>query len=117
MNDKNNEKKKKYQREYHAKRQKDNPEYVREQVRKSRKKARTRALRILGDVCNHCGFTDVRALQIDHREGGGSAKRKHGGTAAINFDVPKHPELYQLLCANCNWIKRVENKENVPPME
>lgn len=72
---------------------------------------RQEAFRILGDVCSRCGFTDVRALQIDHKDGGGTSDRKIHGTVWVAYDVPKHPELYQLLCANCNWIKRVENGE------
>jgi hypothetical protein len=71
-----------------------------------------------GDIkCKRCGFTDIRALQIDHINGGG------------NKDVKKYDNLYkyykwlnslssielkkeyQILCANCNWIKRWENGE------
>jgi hypothetical protein len=68
------------------------------------------------------GCTDVRALQFDHVRGGGSAELRqgYGGGLAhlyrIRTDI-KYAELtnqrsdYQLLCANCNWIKRNENRE------
>ena len=28
-----------------------------------------------------------------------------------NFNTDQYGELYFVLCANCNWIKRYENKE------
>lgn len=69
---------------------------------------RSKAIEILGNKCVWCGFNDVRALQIDHMWGGG-CKEQHrvSVTRILNGD---HDDL-QLLCANCNWIKRVENKE------
>jgi hypothetical protein len=51
---------------------------------------RLSVLEALGGECIRCGFDDKRALQIDHIKG---------------------ENKYQLLCANCNWIKRVENNE------
>jgi len=58
-------------------------------------------------------YTDVRALQIDHINGGGRQQRKMmNSTERFYKYVLSHPEEFQLLCANCNQIKRVENKEN-----
>ena len=77
------------------------------------KNAKTRAFGLLGDKCAKCGWTDIRALQIDHIIPIGDANRRilnHRGTKLYR-DVFKHPEYYQLLCANCNWIKRAENNE------
>ena len=66
---------------------------------------------ILGKVCVKCGFDDIRALQIDHIFGGGT-KEFRGKTAHGKLKLIKaSPERYQLLCANCNWIKRYENGE------
>lgn len=66
---------------------------------------------ILGQECSNCGFSDIRALQIDHVNGGGSKARKsHSGTSGLYF-VLNNIHLFQILCANCNWIKRHENKE------
>lgn len=71
---------------------------------------------ILGNVCVKCGFMDIRALQIDHINGGGCKERKIGVHSMIAY-YSSHPdearEKLQILCANCNWIKRVENKEHV----
>ena len=63
-----------------------------------------------------CGFSDIRALQIDHINGGGyqeikknSAKRRY---KLVLVSVENKENKYQLLCANCNWIKRYEDKDN-----
>lgn len=65
----------------------------------------------LGNKCVKCGFMDWRALQIDHILGGGT-KETHGWSQSKFFDdVRSNREKYQLLCANCNSIKRIENGE------
>ncbi len=67
-----------------------------------------------GRKCNRCGFNDTRALQIDHVNGGGKNERKefkckmHAYYKKVLDD--KNGE-YQLLCANCNWIKRFTSNE------
>lgn len=70
-----------------------------------------------GAHCRKCGFADVRALQIDHINGGG---RKHRLNLGRGFgyqyyqdilDDPAIADKYQILCANCNWIKRHECNE------
>lgn len=70
---------------------------------------------ILGRVCKNCGFEDTRALQIDHVNGNGSIERKQitgSYYKHILIDLIKNPTKYQILCANCNWIKKDINKEN-----
>jgi hypothetical protein len=62
------------------------------------------------------GCTDRRCLQIDHVKGDGAKKRKsdssENGTVFYRKVLTTTPgEEYQLLCANCNWIKRHENRE------
>ena len=89
---------------------------VRQQIvdynRETRRSLKLQIFALLGDKCRHCGFTDVRALQIDHRQGGGK-KEIMAAKAYITYyrKVIKDLSPYQLLCANCNWIKRWENKE------
>lgn len=79
---------------------------------------RTRTLRAqgiekLGGKCIKCGFSDVRALQFDHINGGGKKEMKKKNAMARYLEVVNdNGTKYQLLCANCNWIKRVENGEN-----
>jgi hypothetical protein len=62
------------------------------------------------------GCTDKRCLQIDHVHGNGaklrkSARSEHGETFYKKVLKSVPGEDYQLLCANCNWIKRVLNNE------
>ena len=92
-----------------------NPEKHRESINKYRQRIRLAAIAILGGACVKCGFDDIRALQIDHINGGGGKELKisNGGNHMnkIIRSVLNKENKYQLLCANCNWIKRWENKE------
>jgi len=81
------------------------------------RKAQKRAFDVLGSACVNCGQADVRCLQIDHKLGGGCKERKQLDAAAIAVKARKNPDQYQILCANCNWIKRVKNKEHVHPCD
>lgn len=71
---------------------------------------------LLGDKCVICGFSDKRALEFDHINGGGSKQRKIlNSSKGIHAYYAERPELakkeLQVLCANCNRIKRCENRE------
>ena len=77
-----------------------------------RRSLRQQALKTLGNKCTQCGFTDYRALQIDHITGGGTQERLRIGDLAIHHRIIRGEPGYQLLCANCNWIKRAENDEH-----
>jgi DNA-binding XRE family transcriptional regulator len=76
---------------------------------------RRQAVEILGGCCAVCGYSDERALQIDHINGGGKKEIDNTTSYARHkwiIDYPdKAKKKYQILCANCNWIKRYENKE------
>ena len=79
---------------------------------------RRTVLQVLGDKCKICGFSDYRALQIDHIKGGGSKERKEKGFSSqfhrhVLNNFLNGENKYQLLCANCNWIKRFENKNEL----
>ncbi len=53
------------------------------------------------------GCTDVRCLQIDHVNNDGASSGDHGSGNRLYLKVINDTEgRYQLLCANCNWIKR-----------
>jgi hypothetical protein len=71
---------------------------------------RKRVLTKLGGKCVRCGFSDWRALQVDHvnRHGNGLTFYETYLDILENGDCDGE---YQCLCANCNWIKRYENKE------
>lgn len=114
-----------YQREYKKKWMADpiNRERMRELQRVWSKKQtferRMQVIQKFGGKCMTCGFSDWRALQIDHINGGGikefrdlyqmgkSRSRKYYYKALLTDTSGK----YQLLCANCNWIKKYERNE------
>jgi hypothetical protein len=83
-----------------------------------RRKKRREVIDALGGKCIKCGCSDWRCLQIDHINGGGSIELKEFNKKRIQY-YKKILELvltgknidYQLLCANCNWIKKFENDE------
>lgn len=73
----------------------------------------------LGGKCASCEITDLRVLQIDHVNGGGTKERKHLGNDMLYRKILRMDDSeiignYQLLCANCNLIKAFENKEIAP---
>jgi hypothetical protein len=76
---------------------------------------RDKVIEALGCKCVHCGFSDKRALQVDHKNGDGYGVRKHKGSAThwknVLGEIEAGSDRYQLLCANCNWIKRHNNGE------
>jgi len=81
--------------------------------RKRYEKLRNMVFNKLGNQCAKCGFKDRRALQLDHINGGGSRELKEIKATGIYLKILKSENVtdYQLLCANCNWIKRAEKKE------
>lgn len=69
----------------------------------------------LGNKCCRCGFEDERALQIDHVNGRGNHEvRNLSRNAYFKRVIADTEGRYQLLCANCNWIKRAERNESKP---
>lgn len=79
-----------------------------------RVKARQDIFNLLGNKCAHCGNTDPRVLQIDHKNGGGrkDTQNQRNSQAYYRKVLKLGSSSYQLLCANCNWIKRYENHEH-----
>ena len=66
--------------------------------------------------CIKCGFRDMRVLQFDHINGTGAKnKKKFKGQKTEMLYLYYHPleakKTIQVLCANCNWIKRYEKLE------
>lgn len=95
-------------------------------VSTNRRRLREQIFTLLGNRCvgPDCGWinedgtrgcTDIRCLQIDHKNGGGhQAVLKAGNNYEHLKEILRDPEIhehYQLLCANCNWIKRHLNNE------
>ena len=108
------EQRKIYNREYRANKA---PKYLESLAdrAKLRSALKEQLLDRLGPRCTRCGFSDVRILQFDHILGGGTEdKRKNPNVerkyqmwlADLNLEMK-----IQVLCPNCNWLKRVEQKE------
>lgn len=100
----------------------ENPATKRNSARKHNQKIREYIILFFGGKCVRCGFSDSRALQCDHINGDGYLERKdttRGGAGLslsyryrlVKNDPEKARSIYQLLCANCNQIKRDENYE------
>lgn len=66
-----------------------------------------------GAVCVGCGKTDRRCLQVDHinNDGGQHRRRLAEEDPQLKFyhwlKRENFPSGFQILCANCNWIKQV----------
>ena len=90
------------------------PEGMRARARLYHKRRRDAVVELLGGKCVRCGFDDDRALQVDHINGGGCQEKSSTTGIYYNFvinQIKSGDHHYQLLCANCNWIKRFENRE------
>ena len=76
------------------------------------RKVRLQALAAFGHECLGCGCSDGRVLQIDHIQGDGGAERRRYRGVSYYYHILKDPDpkRYQVLCANCNIIKREEEK-------
>lgn len=87
--------------------------------RKQRQRIRLSIIEFYGGKCVKCGITDWRVLQVDHINGGGCVERKkYNGSTGLYYNyklINTNPDLCrntrQLLCANCNTIKKVDNGE------
>lgn len=92
-------------------------EKVKERSNQAQKLLRESLFEILGKRCVKCGFNDPRILQIDHIKGGGVRELKKFGSSYSmwKFYLSNQHHIstnLQILCPNCNWIKRMENDEN-----
>lgn len=88
-----------------------NSETVNAQHKREYAKLRLRVITHLGEVCAQCGYNDVRALQLDHIAALRGKKRPLATTMLRRILSGEETNI-QLLCANCNWIKRLENHEH-----
>uniref|UniRef100_A0A6H1ZII1 Uncharacterized protein n=1 Tax=viral metagenome TaxID=1070528 RepID=A0A6H1ZII1_9ZZZZ len=126
-------------REWYHKQMETNPKFVerqRERIKKyyynhqdnmrdrNKRRSENRKIEVLayyggGKVaCVSCGFSDIRALSIDHVNGNGCEHRKEVGNGIhlYNWLVKNnYPEGYQTFCMNCQFIKRVVEKECTGP--
>ena len=63
-------------------------------------------------ACVKCGYSDLRALSIDHINGGGRKHNEEIKERIYDWLIKNNfPDGYQTLCMNDQWIKRAENNE------
>jgi hypothetical protein len=65
----------------------------------------------LGDCCVGCGHRDIRVLEMDHIHDDGAEDRRRfkGARSMLTYYLSRPDEArerLQLLCRNCNWLKR-----------
>ena len=81
------------------------------------RKHRVELVEFLGGVCVRCGVEDVRVLEVDHVDNDGAEDlKRYGINRNMYLHYNRHPELarekLQVLCSNCNSIKRYENRRH-----
>jgi len=102
-----------YLREYHRKHR----DRLEASSKRSRDKLKLEILTYYGNgecKCVRCGFSDIRALSLDHIiANGGKRKtlRSSGYSFYVTLKRQGFPEGYQTLCLNCQGIKQVEKRE------
>lgn len=96
-----------------------NPDKVKIYRQRASKNVRIRIIGLLGGRCSKCGISDIRVLQVDHINSDGAIERRKYKQSSLKskilrdlkIDLIEAKTRYQLLCANCNWIKVWEKKE------
>ena len=108
------EKRLEYKKNYYAENREAKLEHDRAGHAKRRAKQRQAIFDLLGRKCMRCGFDDIRALCVDHINGGGTEERTSLASphAVYKKVLASGGEGYQILCANCNQIKRYEENES-----
>lgn len=64
--------------------------------------------------CSTCGESRIDCLSIDHIDGGGEKHKRELGICGPVYNWLKkndYPPGFQVLCMNCQFIKRAENNE------
>jgi len=94
------------------KRRKANPDLHRKQSREAKARLKAALFDIYGHICARCGFDDKRALTLDHKLNNGNIERKELSERGVYVKARNNylPNEYQILCMNCQFIKRCEDK-------
>ena len=79
---------------------------------------------IYNGECNHCKQDDIRLLTIDHKEGGGTQERRTLNNRTLYRRLRDTVQYgtkevdsskYQVLCHNCQHLKKLGSKEYQQP--
>lgn len=73
---------------------------------------RDEMLKVFGGKCFECGSNDKRLLNFDHINP--RFKTGHRKNTRNEMEAKRHPERFQLLCANCHWLKTLKEAGCVP---
>lgn len=89
-----------------------NKEKLKQQNWEERQRLKREVVDAYGEKCP-CGYSDIRALCIDHIQGGGceELRLKTGSELYRWLRKNQYPEGFQTLCCNCNLIKAIDGKE------
>ncbi len=91
----------------------------RQRERRRRESTLTELLKEVGGKCALCDFADFRALQIDHIADDGHLENLSFRLNSVNFkrhvieSIRRNEGRYQVICANCNWIKEWERRRRL----
>ena len=93
--------------------QKDNADKRRDYANRKYRELKDIVISGYGGKCAFCGFSDTRALCIDHVNGNGIQERKTSCAISTIRKIIKEgfPKQYQILCSNCNLIKAIDKAE------
>jgi hypothetical protein len=95
-----------------------NPEKYAAQSRAAKARLKNKVFEMYGKKCAECGFSDIRALTLDHVLNNGARERDVLGERGVYRRAlqEENREEYQVLCMNCQFIKRIEaGKQNQYP--
>ncbi len=91
------------------------PIYIIDRVKRRYYNNRQKVLQhYLPSLTCKCGENDIRALSLDHINGKGCEdRRRFYNLSGFYTNIIKRgfPPKFQVLCMNCNIIKKMENKE------
>lgn len=66
---------------------------------------RLECIKHYGGKCACCGESEPKFLALDHIYGGGTKHRKGKGNIVYWIVKNNYPDLFQILCHNCNSAK------------
>lgn len=90
----------------------ENAQLILKRHRTKREKAKAIVLARMGEVCVCCGETEKAFLSVDHINNDGAERRKRDAKEKRIYTwliQNNFPAGFQMLCANCNQGKRMNN--------
>jgi hypothetical protein len=107
------EHRKKYDKEHYQL----NKELIKNRVKEYHQKQRLMTLFLLGGKCAHCGCDNLKALEINHKNGGGYKEYKLGGTTRLYSKIlngERKTDDLELLCRICNAHHKLTKLDKLP---